>query len=1209
MKPLLLKLEGLNSFAEEQVVDFDLLTSRGIFGIFGPTGSGKSTILDAMTLALYDEIARGTKEFINEDVGKTKIYFKFEIKNSTSREIYVVERSYKMQKSGTIAKTVRFYREDEPEILADKLRDVNEAIQNLIGMDYKDFTCSVVLPQGKFSRFLILQGKERADMLEHIFHLETYGKEMEEKIKKRKERLTGQMQEKRGQLMPYEGIDPKQLSQEEQKLQNDLELQKKWTLELEGEAEQLKQLEQVWQKNVRLKDQMAEYQELQTRRMDYERLKIQLEQADHAEILLPLLRNYQKEAEYLQELVQMTEQKAEACQKQEQLVDCYRKKYPEFSERTAEEQHRALVRKERELEDAAHLKQELERLVCTWKEKCQLLIQTGEGLSACKTSIQEKEEKKVRQERSLVRQKQEIAMKHLPSFYKEAVRKGAEWEKEEFLCQRQMEERFLDLEKGRNMEKELQKTRTQLNLEKQQQERELADCERKELELQKHSVWPVRLSKAIFEELWQLTVSGKQQKKTEAGDLEIPDLFTLGTLSVQAKEAVRLYKNLEEDYHQCCEQLEQIFQEKDQKQKQLEETSLICQKTQERLNEVTEKLEEWKRLNLSAFLAETLTDGMPCPVCGSVHHPQKAIHAEQDITRQLEQAKEQLKQKWEELEQTRSQQQNRLSILEELRQTTQRRKEELGHQMGSCTGEILEKQCRMLDEELEQKKTAEEVLQKELQKIQKKKQEIAVGISEISGQVSVTESKQMRLCEDLNKWEQEYKEGEQKISEYQKNIQGLRNQLSTQAGIQSQRSQEMKKQIEAQMEVSFQQQERWMLQMEKEKERLERQQEETQEQVTRLERDLVIQKEKLQNLESQKERLTYQAEEEKKQAENQQKKLDQILGDKDLNTYQMDITAYRKGLEEQKKADQIYEEQKKVLKEQKRRCQSQEEECRIQMETYRFQEIQEVMDATMEAAERQKGKEQVRRYEELLRSLKQEIEDLSKEVGNCTLREEELLEKQSNLKEKQQEKEQLVQENAILKEQIRQKKEQLQAAEGIRKDYEQLEAKMQQLEDLAKILKGKKFVQYLAGRQLAYITAEASKRLGQITGERYGLTLEHENFKIVDHACGGAVREPVTLSGGEMFLTSFSLALALSSRIQMKNQAPLEFFFLDEGFGTLDRNLIDVVMTSLERLHEEHLHVGLISHVEELKERIPVHLTVTPASPKVHGTRVKVEFL
>ena len=198
MKPLLLKLEGLNSFAEEQVVDFDLLTSRGIFGIFGPTGSGKSTILDAMTLALYDEIARGTKEFINEDVGKTKIYFKFEIKNSTSREIYVVERSYKMQKSGTIAKTVRFYREDEPEILADKLRDVNEAIQNLIGMDYKDFTCSVVLPQGKFSRFLILQGKERADMLEHIFHLETYGKEMEEKIKKRKERLTGQMQEKEG---------------------------------------------------------------------------------------------------------------------------------------------------------------------------------------------------------------------------------------------------------------------------------------------------------------------------------------------------------------------------------------------------------------------------------------------------------------------------------------------------------------------------------------------------------------------------------------------------------------------------------------------------------------------------------------------------------------------------------------------------------------------------------------------------------------------------------------------------------------------------------------------------------------------------------------------------------------------------------------------------------------------------------------------------
>ena len=94
-----------------------------------------------------------------------------------------------------------------------------------------------------------------------------------------------------------------------------------------------------------------------------------------------------------------------------------------------------------------------------------------------------------------------------------------------------------------------------------------------------------------------------------------------------------------------------------------------------------------------------------------------------------------------------------------------------------------------------------------------------------------------------------------------------------------------------------------------------------------------------------------------------------------------------------------------------------------------------------------------------------------------------------------------------------------------------------------------------------------------------------------------------------MFLTSFALALALSSKIQMKNTAPLEFFFLDEGFGTLDSNLIDVVMSSLERLYEQRLHVGLISHVEELKERIAMRLIVTAAKPKIEGSKVTLESI
>jgi exonuclease SbcC len=87
-----------------------------------------------------------------------------------------------------------------------------------------------------------------------------------------------------------------------------------------------------------------------------------------------------------------------------------------------------------------------------------------------------------------------------------------------------------------------------------------------------------------------------------------------------------------------------------------------------------------------------------------------------------------------------------------------------------------------------------------------------------------------------------------------------------------------------------------------------------------------------------------------------------------------------------------------------------------------------------------------------------------------------------------------------------------------------------------------------------------------------------------------------------------ALALSLSTQIQLKGSAPLEFFFLDEGFGTLDANLLEVVMTSLEKLHTDQLSVGIISHVEELKERVPVKLLVTPGDAGATGSRVRLEY-
>lgn len=98
-----------------------------------------------------------------------------------------------------------------------------------------------------------------------------------------------------------------------------------------------------------------------------------------------------------------------------------------------------------------------------------------------------------------------------------------------------------------------------------------------------------------------------------------------------------------------------------------------------------------------------------------------------------------------------------------------------------------------------------------------------------------------------------------------------------------------------------------------------------------------------------------------------------------------------------------------------------------------------------------------------------------------------------------------------------------------------------------------------------------------------------------------------SLSGGETFLVSLSLALALSGKIQLNSRNPLEFFFLDEGFGTLDPRLLEVVMDSLEKLRGGNLTIGVISHVPELRNRISRRIIVIPASVSGDGSRIRIE--
>lgn len=251
---------------------------------------------------------------------------------------------------------------------------------------------------------------------------------------------------------------------------------------------------------------------------------------------------------------------------------------------------------------------------------------------------------------------------------------------------------------------------------------------------------------------------------------------------------------------------------------------------------------------------------------------------------------------------------------------------------------------------------------------------------------------------------------------------------------------------------------------------------------------------------------------------------------------------------------------------------------------------------------------EIQNYELEKQAIDIRLADLEKQINGQTLTEETLQEHMMNHDYLQGIHKKINTEVIELEKDIVDLKVKLEDLSDLLNKQEQLEHKMSLLTDLDKLFKGKKFVEFVATYQLRYVAVEASKRLNDITSGKYGLEVDDSGqFMVRDYSYGGVLRDTTTLSGGETFLVSLALALSLSAQIQLKGTAPLELFFLDEGFGTLDENFLEVVMSSLERVHNQYLSIGLISHVESIKNRVPIKLNVLASESGSHGSQVKVE--
>lgn len=173
MRPLTIEVHGFTCFRDSQpALD---LSSHTLFAITGPTGAGKSSVLDAMTFALYGKVPRmgrgSVKDLISHGRDRLCVTMRFSVADRTCIVTRMIRRNggpgvcQLDEQVGAATRTI-----------ASGVREVDEAVEHLVGLDYDAFTQAVVLPQGEFARFLKGAPAQRRQILQDLLRLGVYGR-------------------------------------------------------------------------------------------------------------------------------------------------------------------------------------------------------------------------------------------------------------------------------------------------------------------------------------------------------------------------------------------------------------------------------------------------------------------------------------------------------------------------------------------------------------------------------------------------------------------------------------------------------------------------------------------------------------------------------------------------------------------------------------------------------------------------------------------------------------------------------------------------------------------------------------------------------------------------------------------------------------------------------------------------------------------------
>lgn len=1162
MRPIKLKVKGLNSFIEEQTIDFEKLTDRGLFGIFGPTGSGKSTILDGITLALYGDVSRKSSNYINTNCDRLNISFEFQISGAETKR-YLVNREFKRdKKSGNPVsgkcKIVDISNGGE-EVLADKVKTVTDKCKEVIGLSLEDFTRTVVLPQGKFSEFLKLEGKPRREMLERLFNLGEYGDKLSTKLSKEitKERTENNVL--LGQLMGYEDISEEKKKEKEEELNVSIRNLEKANEEFKLIEKNFKENTELWNVQLEVKYYKSKESKLIEKAEEINSFKEKVKAAEAANKVNPYIVSYEEtlksinftEKELRELKVNFEEFKEKKARCEEAWIKSRINKDSKLPEYKIQEEKikeaindkKALIDLENEIKE---INKDLDELLKNKNENSEKLIDCENRLKKGNELLKEKEEYR--------------DTLNIEGELKEKIQEGVVITRDYNSLFNVVKEYKVKIEANKNQLKKHLEEKQILKAELDKKENLLVDNEE-------------YLEKLIK------NCPGNQN-----------DLFDIQEKYSELKGKLDIFKKAKEEIVKNKTDIEVL--NKDLEPKKEEYINL-----ENEIKKIKIEILEIERENLAYKLREELKDGDICPVCGSSeHHKEKIKHLDVKDVTNLEESiglKEKL---YIELSNSIKDLEAKLSIAKEKIKENEAVINEMGEDFNEEV--VLSLQVKMND--LKAKINDYNVKKEELENIIKSLREecnnLKLKYTQLETKINSGENNINELLEYKNKQEENLNQVEEKL-----NV--LKEKTKVEDFIT--KNDEINK-------------------IENERQEVEKTIKSYRNRIDELNREKEESTKKLNNTTEELAKINATLDEKCKVREENLLKIKSKVEDIDnieeiLNKIQIEIKTIEDNYifteKAKEEADKIYEECNSKLisitskgKELYKRKEEEKQKLDIALKEEGFLSADEVKENALEKIKIEALKGEIDKYNDDLAKIKGAIESISKKIGNRELTEEQWISIQNEKEEKEVKVKEFNEIKIKLQEELKVIEEKMLELKDLLKQKEELDHKLALLNDLDKLFKGKKFVEFVAATRLKYVSLEASKKLKEITNGNYGLEVDEDGrFIIRDYKNGGAERDASTLSGGETFLASLSLALALSAEIQLKGTAPLELFFLDEGFGTLDDNLLEVVMSSLERIHNDKLKVGIISHVESIKNRVPVKLIITPAEAGMGGSKVRIE--